>query len=116
MISPWNLAMKGLSLSCRNLDLALRIPSVSSGQILLGQQQHATAVETAATAASATAALAALDGMRGVAAAVDGSDAHGKGHSDPNAEDAAAEWPVLALARCAEDMEVRGMEACYTEP
>ena len=88
--------------ACRNLDLALKLPSSGSE----GMGGGSAAAATPATA-SETAALAAIDRIGAVSASAAAAPSGGVADaSSADTEDAASQWPVLSLARNVEDMQV----------
>ena len=97
--------MRAVMDACRNLDLALRLPmQAMMGHAVAAKGGPDGATATGAATATETAALEALN-RPGDAAAV-AAAAH-PAEASADAEDAAADWPVMSLARNAEDMQAR---------
>ena len=99
--------MRAVMDACRNLDLALRLPSLAGGAATAAASVSSA---TPAATASETSALAALDRLGAASEAASAAAGVSAQPSEATAdtEDAAADWPVLSLARNPEDMQARG--------
>ena len=99
--------MRAVMDACRNLDLALRLPSLAGGAAATA----ANAGGATAATASETSALAALDRLGAASEAASAAasvSAQPSESATAETEDAAADWPVMSLARNPEDMQARG--------